>query len=239
MLVGRTAIVAVAIGGAAVLGGATSIISGNKAANAQEDAANKSVAEQQREYDQARSDYAPWRNTGTGALSKLGSLYGINSDGTTGAPSQSAINDFQNTPGYQFQLQQGTQAAEHSAAARGLLGSGAAMKSIASYAGGLADSTYNQYVGQLNTLAGFGQSATNATTAAGQNAANNISSAYTNAGNARASSYANTGSAINGTLQNLASVYAYGQGGGFGGAGVAGVGSSTYHPYGGNLGAIY
>lgn len=207
--------VAVAIAGAAVVGGVSSVVAGNKAAGAQKDAANASVAEQQRQYDQTRADLTPWRNTGQGALTKLGSLYGINADGTTGAPSQAAITEFQNTPGYQFQLQQGTQAAERSASARGLLGSGAAMKSIANYAGGLADSTYNQYVGQLNTMAGIGQQATNTTAAAGQSAANNISSAYTNAGNARASSYANTGSAINSTVNNLASVYAYQQGGGF------------------------
>lgn len=206
-----------AVLGAAVIGGATSIISGNKAANAQKDAAAQSVAEQRRQYDQTRADQAPWRDVGTGALGKLSSLYGINQQAPTTPEAQSALYDgFRATPGYGFQMEEGTKAVQRSAAARGLLGSGAAVKGVARYASGLADQTYGQYVNQLNSLAGLGQTATQATGQAGQNAANNISSAYTNAGNARASSYANTGSAINGTLNNLSSVYAYQQGGGFG-----------------------
>jgi hypothetical protein len=60
--------VAVAIGGAAILGAGASIISGNKAAKAQTKAADMSVAEQRRQYDQTRTDYAPWRAAGTSRL---------------------------------------------------------------------------------------------------------------------------------------------------------------------------
>lgn len=216
--------IAAAIAGAAVIGGVSTVVAGNKAANAQKEAAAQSIAEQQREYDQTRADYAPWRTAGAGALGKLAGLYGVSTtgDGTTGAaqvPTSQLFDEFRATPGYQFQMDQGTQAVARSASARGLLGSGAAVKATARFAGGLADQTYNNYVGQLQSLAGLGQSATGATSAAGQNAANNISSAYTQAGNARASSYANTGSAINNTVGNLASIYAYQQGGGFGGGG--------------------
>ncbi len=62
------------------------------------------------------------------------------------------------TPGYQFNLSQGEQAVTNSAAARGLANSGAAQKGAASYASGLADSTYqNQYndtLGTANALLG-------------------------------------------------------------------------------------
>ncbi|MBS1021883.1 hypothetical protein JK207_07540 [Gluconobacter cerinus] len=56
------------------------------------------------------------------------------------------------TPGYQFNLNQGEQAATNSAAARGLANSGAALKGASTYASGLADNTYqNQFNDTLNT----------------------------------------------------------------------------------------
>jgi len=219
--------IAAAIAGAAVIGGVATVASGNKAANAQKDAANSSIAEQQRQYDQTRADQAPWRTAGAGALSKLAGLYGVDTgNGAAKVPNSQLYDEFRATPGYGFQMSEGLKAVDRGAAARGLLGSGAAVKGEERFAGGLADTTYGQYVNQLQALAGVGQTATQATSQAGQNAANNISSAYTNAGNARASSYANTGSAINSTLNGLASVYAYGKGGGFGGTG--GGGTNAY-----------
>lgn len=209
--------IAAAIAGAAVIGGATTVISGNKAAKAQQQAADASIAEQRRQYDQTRADQAPWRTAGAGALGKLAGLYGVDTgNGATKVPNDQLYDEFRATPGYQFQMSEGLKAVDRGAAARGLLHSGAAVKGEQRFGAGLADSTYGQYVGALQSLAGVGQTATQATSQAGQNAANNISNAYMAAGNARASSYANTGSAINGTLNNLASVYAYGKGGGFG-----------------------
>lgn len=208
--------IAAAIAGAAVIGGVATVVSGNKAANAQKDAANQSISEQQRQYNQTRDDYAPWRTAGAGALGKLTSLYGIGAPTNSGGPATANASDiyaaFRATPGYQFTQQEGTQAAERSAAARGMLGSGATLKAIDRYSSGLADQTYNSYVGQLQSIAGLGQSATGSTAQAGQIAANNISQSYMQAGQARASSYANTGSAINGTINNLAGAYLYGQG---------------------------
>ena len=63
--------------GSAVIGGAASIYSGNKAAGATEDASKRSDATQRYMYDQSRKDYAPYRDIGVSALDKLGALYGI------------------------------------------------------------------------------------------------------------------------------------------------------------------
>ena len=63
--------------GSAVIGGAASIYSGNKAAGAAEDASKRSDATQRYMYDQSREDYAPYRDIGVSALDKLGALYGI------------------------------------------------------------------------------------------------------------------------------------------------------------------
>lgn len=55
------------------------------------------------------------------------------------------------TPGYQFNLYQGLKSTQNAAAARGLGVSGAALKGAASYATGLADSTYQNQFNNLVT----------------------------------------------------------------------------------------
>jgi hypothetical protein len=211
---------AAAVIGAAVVGGAATMITGSKAAKAQTHAADQQVAEERRQYEQDRTDLAPWRDTGSAALSKLAGMYGVggptSTAGAAGSTGDGAYGGFFTSPGYQFRLDQGNQAVQRSAAARGLLGSGAAVKAIDRYSQGLASSEYGAFSDRLAQIAGFGQNATNATVAAGQNATAGIVGAYGRAGDARASSYANTGSAINGTINNALSAYLYSQGGGFG-----------------------
>lgn len=60
--------------------------------------------------------------------------------------------ELEQTPGYQFTRQQGLQAVQNSAAARGLGVSGAALKGAATFATGLADSTYQQQFAQQQQL---------------------------------------------------------------------------------------
>lgn len=165
----------------------------------------------------------------SGGLSGFSGLagYGVPSvPGATTPPRQMTpgYDGFQASPGYQFRLSEGVKAAERSAAARGLLQSGGTMKAIQRYGEGLASSEYENFANRLASLAGVGQTATNATTAAGQSAANGISQAVTNAGNARASAYANTGASINNGISNAMRGYLYSQGGG-GGGGFGGVGA--------------
>ena len=195
--------------GSAVIGAGSSIISGSKASKAQKNAAAQQVAEQRRQYDQTRADYEPWRQAGTSALGRLTREMGL--DG------QPPSTQFTASPGYNFRLNEGIKATERSAAARGLLKSGASMKAIQRYGEGLAASEYDSYWNRLAGIAGVGQTATDSTTAAGMNATNNISQAYRDMGNARASSYANTGSAINSGVNNVLSAYLFSKGGGFGG----------------------
>lgn len=202
---------AVAIAGAAVVGGAAQMITGNKAAKAQRQSAELSVAEQRRQYDQSRADMMPWMTAGQSALTRLQQVYGL-----TPSPAGSPYGGFETSPGYQFRRDEGLKAVERSAAARGLLGSGATMKGIDRYAEGLAASEYDSYASRLAQLAGLGQGATAQTGALGASATNNITQALLASGNARASSYANTGSAINGTLNNLVTAYLFNKGGGFG-----------------------
>lgn len=127
------------------------------------------------------------------------------------------------TPGYQFQLQQGEQAIDNGAAARGGLLSGNTLNAENAYGQGLAASNYqntynnafntfnsnqaNQY-NRLASLAGVGQTAASQLNSSGQAAASNIGNisqtagqqigqSAQNAGAATASGYVGAGNAIN------------------------------------------
>lgn len=197
--------VAVAIGGAALVGAGATAVAGSKASKAQKSAAGMQVAEQRRQYDQTRRDYAPWRATGESALARLDNE--MKSGATTA---------FTKTPGYDFRLKEGLKATERAASARGRLASGATLKALQERGEGLAAAEYGDWWNRNAGLAGIGQAATNATAQAGQNATDAITKAYGDMGAARASSYANMGSAINQGVQGVVGSYLAQQGGGYG-----------------------
>lgn len=120
--------------------------------------------------------------------------------------------DFYKSPDYEFRKSEMIKATQRAASARGRLNSPATDLAIAERVGNLASSEYNNYANRLAAMAGVGQTATQATSAAGASAAGNIGQAYMQAGNARASAYANTGQAISNTAGNLATAYLYNKG---------------------------
>ena len=201
--------VATAIIGGAVVGAVGSNMAAGKAADAQEDAANSAAASQaqslafQREmYEQNREDMAPWRDTGENALNRLWQK------------AKRGPGEFQASPGYQFAFDEGLQALDRSAAARGRLNSGAQDKALTRYGQGMANQEYDNFLNRYyqsltpyQSLAGVGQTATSTTANMGQNAANSIAGIYNNIGNtqlsagdARASGYINQGN----VMSNLA-----------------------------------
>lgn len=204
--------IATAIGAAAVVGAGAAVYSSNKQAGAAKSAANSSIAEQNAEYNQTRSDQAPWRTTGASALDSIAKLYGLDSTDANGnvvkGSGKADFSSFTQSPDFQFNLNQGQDAIDRSAAARGGLLSGAAVKAGQTYATGLADQNFQQYVGNLSGIAGAGQAATNATQAAGTSMANQNSGALMAAGNARASAYGQIGATVGNTANGLASNYA-------------------------------
>lgn len=200
-----TAVAAVAVGTAAT------IYSANKQAGAVKSAANSSIAEQNAEYNQTRADQAPWRTTGASALDQIAKLYGLDTVDANGnvvkGSGKADFSSFTTAPDYTFALSQGQDAINRSAAARGGLLSGAAVKAGQTYASGLASQNFQNYVNNLEGVAGSGQAATNATQAAGTNMANQNSAATMAAGNARASAYGQIGQAVGNAGNALASNY--------------------------------
>lgn len=111
------------------------------------------------------------------------------------APQGTGMAGFFASPDYQFNLEQGQQAIDRSAAARGGLLSGRAVKEGTRFASGLASGEFGNYFNRLANLAGIGQTATTAGAQLGANMAGNVGNLLSNSGAARASGYANSANA--------------------------------------------
>lgn len=130
----------------ALRGGLSSIFNQNPYAGSPQVAGTLNASAQQ---------YNPYVQAGSQAQTQLSNLYGLNGqDAATGAQQ-----DWQNTPGYQFQLAQGTGALQNSAAAQGGLLNGNTGEALQQYGQGLANTTYQQYLSNLQNQAGTGQAA--------------------------------------------------------------------------------
>lgn len=163
----------------------------------------------QREMFQKQVDLQqPWRDTGIGALSDLRSL-------------MSDPSKLQDSAAYQFRLGEGQKAAERNLAARGGTLGGGALRELTRYGQGMASDEFTNQFNRLASLAGIGQSATNATSNAIGNYAQAGSNAITGMGNINASSYQGAANAISGGIGDYMNYNLmrdlYGDGGGSGG----------------------
>lgn len=177
-----------------VIGGITSLIGGSKLASAEKRAA----ASQAQGYRIAREDLQPFRDAGVNALGNYSALLGL------GTPEQyqSAFDAFKTSPGYQWQLGQGIDALDRSAASRGNLFSGNQLQAVQTYGQGLASQEFNNYLSRLGNLAGRGQNAAvgqggysigegNAIAGGTRGAANALVSGYVGANNAMQQGFEN------------------------------------------------
>ena len=171
-----------------------SVVGSRQANNATDAAARQSIEEQRRQFDLVRADTAPQRELGAAAVGRLGALSGYG-----GKPPD--FSSFYADPGRNFAISEGQNAIDRSAAARGGLLSGGAVKEGVRYATGMADQQYSAFYDRLLQQAGLGNTGIGASAAAGSNAANNISATAMNAGNARASTYMNNAANVNNALQ--------------------------------------
>jgi hypothetical protein len=201
---------------AAAVAAAGSIYASNKAAGAQKKAANSSIAEQQREYDQTREDQLPFLQAGQNAVN-LQQQY-LSGD-TSG---------FENSPDYKFAVSQGFKGLDAGAASRGNLWGGGTDADRISLGQGLATQYANNYWNKLAGMAGQGQSSATNLGAVGQNTAGNIGSYLNNAGAATASSYIGNANTI-GNFANQAANW-YGQNYGSGSSSIPATGyQDTYY----------
>ena len=233
--------ISAAVVGAAVVGGVASNSAASKQANAASDAADQ----QSQASAQMRQDLSPYTALGQQSINPLWAAMGymMGPDGAmTPNPSSQLQQQFsfdpsnlQNTPGYQFTMQQGLRGVQNQMASQGLGLSGAQLKGAETYASGLANQTYgDQYnralstyntnyqtaannVNRLQALVNTGQNSGAQTGQAGIQSANNAGNYLTQAGNAQASGIMGASNAAQNGMQNYMmynSLYGGGNSGG-------------------------
>ena len=170
-----------------IIPAAISLYTSNEQSNAAQEAANtagastdRATALQQRMYEEGVKRQKPFYDVGVNALPELvkASRY-----------TPFSMRQFQQDPGYGFRLKEGQQALERSAAARGGLISGGALKAAQRYGQEMGSQEYtnafNRYqlerqarLGPLQSLTGMGQTTANTLGSAGQTMAGNVGNAY-------------------------------------------------------------
>jgi hypothetical protein len=182
--------VAGAVVGSSVIGG----IASSQAAKTQARAADAATQLQRDMFERQLELGRPWQEAGVNALAKLQA-------GDVGGYMD---------PSYQFRLGEGMKALERTAAARGGLLSGSAMREAQRYGQGLASTEYATAYNRLAAMAGLGQTAAQQLGTAGMNAASNIGAGMGAAAQARASGYMGPANALTGGLQSYLN-YSQGQ----------------------------
>lgn len=149
---------------AAVIGAGATMASGKMSSDAAKSAAGQQTGAmgqaldyQRGIYGTTQSNLTPYVGAGQDALRSILGYYGL-PGGNSGGPS-GAFGQFQQTPFYQFPLQQGNLALQRQLASSGLTGSGAALKDAIAYNQGYASQGLSQWLQGLGGIASAGQGA--------------------------------------------------------------------------------
>lgn len=208
-------VVAAAVIGSAVVGGVSAYQSGKSqekaaksAAASQEAIADENVALQRELANQQREDFAPWRDVGEQALNQMW-------EGVQSGSFEVGDIDVTKDPGYQFRMDQGIEALDKSAAARGRLLSGAQQKGVTDYSQNVASQEYanayaresNEKARKYNMLSGLssgGQASAAGQAQATSNLASTTGNILSNLGTSQAQSEYAQGQARAGAYQGVA-----------------------------------
>jgi len=208
--------------GGALLGGVIASSGARSAASTQAEAANRAADLQKEMFDKQMAGQEPYRQAGLTGQNRLMELLGLGGNVSAAGYGKYgkdfSMADYQADPGYAFRLSEGQKALERSAAARGGLISGGALKAATRYGQDMGSQEYqnafNRYqtsrtnqLQPLGNLMASGQSAaSNQGSAAGQYGAN-AGQAYMAAGNAVGAGQLGAANTLAGGLQTAASSY--------------------------------
>lgn len=220
------------VAGSTIAGGAMSSRAARRAARAQQQSADQ-AAQLQREIFERQTELAePFRQAGITSQNEMLRLLGLGGDassagyGSIGKPF--TMTDMEMDPGYGFRLNEGLKALDRTAAARGGLMSGAALKAAGRYGQEMASGEYmnafnrsralmGERLSTLGSLYGAGQSATQQVANQAGQMGSNVGNLMMESGRARASGYLGQANAITNALGQ--GIGLYGMMGGFGGGG--------------------
>ena len=209
-------VAAAAIGAAgAVAGGAMAARGAKKAAQTQAASADRASEIQQENFEQTRKDLMPYKQAGDTSLSQLMGQMGSNGYFNQTYTGQDIYSD----PSYQFRLQQGQDAIQSSAAAKGGLLTGATLKALQNYGQESASQEYsnaynrfnadqtNRY-NRLSNLVGIGQNAAAQVGNAGAQTAQAVANNTMAGANSIAAGQVGSANAWSGAANNLGSMAA-------------------------------
>jgi hypothetical protein len=133
----------------------TDIKDGRKASLAQLDSGYKGALDTNK---RELALYQPYADTGLAAFNSYADASGVNGQ----AGYDRAEGNFRASPGYQWQVDQATDAVARKASSLGALGSGNTQAAITDRASHLADLEYDDYLGRLDNIGKTGFAATSA-----------------------------------------------------------------------------
>ena len=208
--------------GATLVGGAISASGARSAAATQADAANRASDLQRQTYQEQTALNAPYREAGITGQNRLMDLLGLSGNTNnanygqySGAPTAA---DIQTDPGYAFRLSEGQKALDRSAAARGGLISGGALKAATRYGQDMGSQEYqnafNRYqtnrtnaLQPLANLQSVGVNATNQQAAQAGQYGVNAGNAITQGGQAVAAGQMGAANSFGNAISTGASAY--------------------------------
>ena len=210
------------VAGATVVGAVIGAQGAKSAASTQADAANRAADLQRQTYEEQTKLNAPYREAGITGQNRLMELLGLG--GNTGAAGYGqyanapTAADIQTDPGYAFRLSEGQKALDRSAAARGGLISGGALKAATRYGQDMGSqeyqNAYNRYqtnrtnqLQPLGNLQAVGVNATNQQAVQAGQYGTNAGNLITGAGNAIAAGQLGSASTLGNALASSASAY--------------------------------
>lgn len=202
--------------GASALGAGASLLGANAAAKAQRRATEASLKLQKEQYDQTRADQLPYMTAGYGAVEDL------QGDLQAGPTWAYGPEDYRQSPGFNYLLDQTLAQVQARAAAGGFRLSDATLARLAQSTGGLLSQDYYQQQGisranyesdrnwrttGLTNLAGWGQNAAGQAGMAGQNYASGANNALMSRGAAQGAAAMNKAGVVNSLLSQAADAY--------------------------------
>lgn len=183
------------IGG--IIGGIGSLFGGSNSSSADKQAAKQALT---------GYNYLTGSNGVTGYVGAGNNANNMTAQLLGAAPLQAgtsnAFKNYLNSTGYNFMLDSGSHAITGSAAARGILNSGATAKALTKYGQDVGSQYFNNYLTQLGDVAGRGLTASGQIGAAGTAGGGNASSATQAGGAAMGNGIATAAGTIGNTVAN-------------------------------------
>lgn len=186
--------------GSAIAGG----FGANKAAKRQAEAIDRATALEREMFTTTRNDLTPYREAGTQGLEALLPLLGLKDGGFDPSGIEELL---QSQPGYQFNLEQGLDAINKGAAARGDFYAPKTLKDLGKFQGGYASGTYDKILERLLGVSGMGQNAAVQTGNFGQQSAGRAGDLAIQGGNAAAAGIMGRTNAITGAAGDAYNQY--------------------------------